>query len=249
MRITIITLFPEVFTYLDASIIKRARERGLIDLEFVNPRDFTVDRHRTVDDVPYGGGPGMVLKPEPFFRAVSHIRLVMENHGKVVVATPQGKPLNQALVQEMAAEGELIFLCGHYEGFDERIRTLANLSVSIGDYVLTGGELPVMVMVDAIARMIPGVIDADSAAGESFQEGLLEHPQYTRPPVFEGMAVPPVLLSGHHENIRKWRRKEALRKTLKLRPDLLEWDKLTNEDKRLIDEILKERGAPKGLIL
>jgi tRNA (guanine37-N1)-methyltransferase len=250
LQITVVTLFPEVFTYLESSILKRARDRGLLIVDFVNPRDFTTDRHRTVDDMPYGGGPGMVLKPEPIFLAVNHIRQVMGNRGKIILTTPAGKRFDQETASLLAAREGLVFLCGHYEGFDHRIHTLADLELSIGDYVLTGGELPVMVMVDAIARMIPGVIDPDSARMESFQDGLLDFPQYTRPPVFEGMTVPPVLLSGNHEKIRRWRRKEAIKRTLNHRPDLLIGTHPSREDAQLIDEIIGESGGSQsGIVL
>ncbi len=237
MRFTIITLFPEVFTYLDGSIIGRARERGLMSVEYVNPRDFTNDRHRTVDDIPYGGGPGMVIKPEPIFASADYIRRELGNRGPLILATPRGEVFSQNKARQLAEYEELIFLCGHYEGFDRRIHTLADMELSIGDYVLTGGELPVMVMVDAISRMIPGVIHPESLAGESFYGGILDHPHYTRPPEFMGMKVPDVLLSGHHENIRQWRRREALGETMRRRPELLDCAELSREDGKMLREL------------
>lgn len=240
MRFTILTLFPEVFTYLDVSILKRARENNLVQFEFVNPRNFTNDKHRTIDDYPYGGGAGMVMKPDPVFKAVEHIREELKNTGPVALMSPQGEILNQRMVEKLAGYDSLVLICGHYEGFDERIRTLADKEISIGDYVLTGGELPAMVIIDAVCRMIPGVIDEESARHDSFVDNLLDHPQYTRPPVYRGMEVPPILRSGHHENIRKWRRKEKLKKTLANRPDLFEKANLTPEDMKLLREIFEE---------
>lgn len=237
MQITVITLFPEVFTYLDASIIKRAREKGLLSIDFVNPRDFTQDRHRTVDDIPYGGGPGMVIKPEPVFDAVEYVREKMRNRGPLIIADPGGRPFSQKIAEKLAEEKGLVFLSGHYEGFDRRIYSLADMEISIGDYVLTGGELPVMVMIDAVARMIPGVIQQESARSESFQGNLLDHPHYTRPPVFRDMPVPEVLLSGHHKMINQWRRKEALKATLLQRPDLLKNAELSKEDRKMLKEL------------
>jgi tRNA (guanine37-N1)-methyltransferase len=240
MRIAIITLFPEVFTYLDVSIIGRAKEKGLLAVDFVNPRDFTDDKHRTVDDVPYGGGSGMVLKCDPFFRAVRHVRENLGIPGKVIMATPQGKRFDQDAAVSLSREESLVFLCGHYEGFDERIRTIADQEISLGDFVLTGGEIPVMAIVDAACRLIPGVIDEGSAREESFYDHLLDYPQWTRPPIYEGMEAPPVLLSGHHEKVRIWRRKESIKRTLQRRPDLLERMELNSEDQELMKEILGE---------
>ncbi len=237
MKIAIITLFPEAFSYFDLSILKRAKERGLLHVDFVNPRDFTTDRHRTVDDYPYGGGAGMVLKPEPIFKAVDYIREKLQNKGPLIMASPQGEIFTQEVAEKLSHKTELIFLCGHYEGFDERIRTLVDYEFSIGDYVLTGGELPVMVMVDALVRLVPNVITPESVKDESFRENLLDHPHYTRPAIFRGMKVPEVLLSGHHEKIRRWRRKERLKRTLQRRPDLLKKAKLSKEDISLLKEI------------
>jgi len=240
MQITIITLFPEVFTYLDSSIIKRAREKGLLKIEFINPRDFTTDKHRTVDDIPYGGGAGMVLKPEPFFKAVQHIRENSKNPCDVIMATPQGETYEQNVARELAKKDHLVFICGHYEGFDDRIRSLADMEISIGDYVCTGGELPVMVIIDSVSRLIPGVIMAESATKESFHSSLLDYPQYTRPPSYEGLKVPDILLSGHHKKIEEWRSKEAVRRTLIRRPDLLEKALLDEDEKKIVEEVLHE---------
>jgi tRNA (guanine37-N1)-methyltransferase len=240
LHITIITLFPEVFTYLHESILKRAQEEGLLSIDYVNPREFTADKHRTVDDYPFGGGSGMVIKPDPIFAAVEHIRDTMNNRGKLIITSPQGEIFNQQTAKELANEGELVILCGHYEGFDERIYSLADREISTGDYVLTGGELPAMVIVDAVSRMIPGVIDTDSAELDSFQGSLLDYPHYTRPREFRGMEVPEVLLTGHHDNIRKWRRKESMKRTLLRRQDLLEKADLTDEDRKLLREIKQE---------
>ena len=247
MRIDVLTLFPEMLQGpLEASIVGRARARGLVDIRLWNLRDFTTDKHRTVDDSPYGGGAGMVLKPEPVFRAVEHIA----SEGPrphVVLLDPQGPVLVQERVEELARRERLLLLCGHYEGFDERIRTLADEELSIGDYVLTGGELPALVVIDAVVRLLPGVLGhPDSARVESFSEGLLDHPHYTRPYEFRGMRVPDVLLSGDHEAIRRWRRRERLRRTLLRRPDLLARARLTDEDRRWLAELQAEGVAPDG---
>jgi tRNA (guanine37-N1)-methyltransferase len=240
LRFTIITLFPEVFTCLHESILKRAQEEGILSIEYVNPREFTTDKHRTVDDYPFGGGSGMVIKPEPVFAAVEHVRENIKNMGKLLITSPQGEIFSQKMAKELAVEDELVILCGHYEGFDERIYSMADREVSIGDYVVTGGELPAMVIVDAVSRMIPGVIDVSSAEYDSFQGSLLDYPHYTRPREFRGMEVPEILLTGHHENIRKWRRKESLERTFRRRPDLLEKAELTGEDRKLLRDIRGE---------
>jgi tRNA (guanine37-N1)-methyltransferase len=237
MRIDIVTIFPEAFTPLSISMIGRARERGLLDVRLWNLRDFAPDRHRQVDDAPYGGGAGMVMKPEPFFAAVDAIRRESEP-SRIILTSPQGRLLTHALAEQLAAEPHLVLLCGHYEGIDERVRRgLATDEISIGDYVLTGGELAAMVIVDAVARFVPGVVgDPGSVQVDSFAEGLLDHPHYTRPPEFRGMKVPKVLLSGDHEAIRRWRRAQRLRRTLERRPDLLKREALSPEDRRLLDE-------------
>jgi len=219
MRIDILTIFPEVFTPLDASILKRAREKGFVDIRVWNLRDFTEDRHRTVDDAPYGGGTGMVMKCEPISRGLKKIRT--ENPGAaVVLTTPQGTLFTQETARGLGRETGLIILCGHYEGVDERVSSLCDYEISIGDYVLTGGELPAMVIADCVVRLLPGVLPPDAPAADSFSEHLLDWPCYTRPPVFGGRKVPAVLLSGDHGKIAEWRRKKAIERTKKRRPDL-----------------------------
>lgn len=239
MRVDIVTIFPEAFAPLEVSMLKRARERGLLQVTVWDLRAFSTDRHRQVDDTPYGGGAGMVMKPEPFFAAVDAIRAAAPGTTpRIILTSPQGKTLTHALAKELAQEHHLILLCGHYEGIDERVRTgLATDEISIGDYVLTGGELPAMVIVDAVARLITGVVgDAESVAADSFAEGLLDHPQYTRPAEFRGMKVPDVLLSGDHEAVRRWRHAQRLRRTLARRPDLLKAEALSEDDRRLLEE-------------
>jgi len=229
-RIGVVALFPElVVPVTSVGVVGRARERGLIALEHVSPRDFTTDRHRTVDDRPYGGGPGMVLKYEPLRDAVRALRARLPAGTREIVLTAQGRPFDQKLAESLAKHPRLLLIAGHYEGFDERIiEGLRPLEVSIGDYVLSGGELAAMVVVDAVVRLLPGALGAeDGAADETFAGGLLEHPQYTKPPVWEGRAIPPVLLSGDHGKIAAWRRREALRLTAERRPDLLS---TTNRD-------------------
>lgn len=241
MRIDILTLFPEMFDgVLGTSILGRAQSAGLLTVQAWNIRDFAFDKHRTVDDVPYGGGAGMVLKPDVVTACLEHVKAV--NPGKVVYLTPQGSVFDQVKAESLAQEASLILLCGHYEGIDQRIRDgWVDKEISIGDYVLTGGELPAMVVIDAVARLIPGVLgDEASAREDSFVNGLLEYPHYTRPAEFRGRQVPPVLLSGNHEMIRKWRLKEALRLTLKRRPDLIERRLLSDEERQLLREVLKE---------
>lgn len=221
MKISVLTLFPGMFAGpLDESIVKRAREAGLLDVSIHNLRDYAHDRHKTVDDRPFGGGPGMLLKPEPIFEAVE--ALARENT-RVVLLSPAGRLLNQAIVRELAQENDLLLVSGHYEGFDERIRQeLAHDEISIGDYVLTNGALPAMVIIDAVTRLLPGALgDDESAHEESFSHGLLEYPQYTRPAEFRGMKVPEVLRSGNHAQIAKWRLEQARLRTEERRPDLL----------------------------
>jgi tRNA (guanine37-N1)-methyltransferase len=243
MRVDIVTIFPEALAPLDHSILKRARERGLLQVVTWDLRDFTTDRHRQVDDSPYGGGAGMVMKPEPFFAAVEAIRAaVPHTTPRIILTSPQGEHFTHAVAGTLAEQAHLIILCGHYEGIDERVRQgLATEELSIGDYVLTGGELPAMVIVDAVARFIPGVVgDAASVAADSFAEGLLDYPQYTRPPEFRGMKVPAVLTSGDHEAIRRWRQAQRLRRTLTRRPDLLKPEGLREEDRRVLDDLDRE---------
>lgn len=226
MKFHILTLFPDmVLQGLSTSIIGRAKERGVISIQAVNIRDFAGNKHNRVDDYPYGGGAGMVMQPEPVYRAYQSIIQGKENTSascRVLYMTPQGKPFTQSLAMELAKEEELIFLCGHYEGIDERVlEEIVTDEVSIGDYVLTGGELPAMVMIDAISRLVPGVLhNQESAQFESFYDDLLEYPQYTRPEEFMGKTVPSVLLSGHHANIEKWRQEQSLQRTKEKRPDL-----------------------------
>ena len=220
MKIDVLTLFPEMFVGpLDFSMVKRARDAGILDLRVVNLRDYTHDRHKTVDDKPFGGGAGMVLKPEPIFEAVESLA---DATTRVVMLTPAGRKFDQGIAREMAQQKHLLFLCGAYEGFDERIRTLAQDEISIGDFVLTNGALPAMVVVDAVTRLLPGVLgDEQSSQDESFSHGTLEYPHYTRPAEFRGMKVPEILLSGNHAEIEKWRREQAEARTKERRPDLL----------------------------
>ncbi len=243
MKCDIITIFPGIFhAYLSEGMLKRALQKSLIEIEIHNMRDFTGDRHRTVDDYPYGGGSGMVMKPEPFFAAVETLCPDAEKR-RVVILSPAGRKFDQEMAMELSQETRrLIFLCGRYEAIDERVRTaLADDEVSIGDYVLTGGELPALVIIDAIVRLIPGVLgDERSAEVESFSWGILDYPHFTRPPVFRGLQVPEILLSGNHKNILRWRRKEALRRTLQRRPELLEKYSLSDEDYTLMREIKEE---------
>ena len=224
-RFHILTLFPEmVMDGLNTSIIGRAIEAGLLEINAVNIRDYSTNNHMKVDDYPYGGGAGLVMQPEPVYRAYEDLTKDMKKKPRVVYLTPQGTTFHQEMAKEFAKEEELVFLCGHYEGIDERVlEEIVTDYVSIGDYVLTGGELPAMVMIDSISRLVPGVLHNDDSAGdESFENGLLEYPQYTRPPVFLDKEVPEVLLSGHHENIRKWRHEQSVKRTKERRPDLWE---------------------------
>jgi tRNA (guanine37-N1)-methyltransferase len=240
MHIDIFTLFPAMFEGpFSESILKRACERGLLSIALHNIRDYTSDKHHVVDDYPYGGGVGMVMKPEPIFAAVEAVY----QGGPIILLTPQGRLFNQQIARELAREPRLSLICGHYEGVDERVAEhLVTDQLSIGDYVLTGGELPAMVVVDAVARLIPGVLGADeSARDESHSDHLLEYPQYTRPPEFRGWRVPEVLLSGHHAQIARWRRKEALRRTRRRRPDLFAQLELSSkEDQQLLRELEAE---------
>ena len=242
MRFHVFTIFPRMFeASLGEGIFQRAKDRGLIGLYVHDLRDHTHDNRRTVDDYPYGGGPGMVMKPEPLFEAVESLRKRHElrQESRVVLMSPQGRRLNQAIVEELALEPELAVVCGRYEGVDERVREhLATDEISIGDYVLGGGELASMVLIEAVARLLPGVIGcADSAASESFSTGLLEHPQYTRPSTFRGWPVPGELLSGNHAEIERWRRRESLRRTFERRPDLLALAVLTPEDRGFLERL------------
>ena len=220
MQFDVLTLFPEMFEPIKQSILGKAIENEKIKLKLVNIRDFSKDKHKKVDDTPYGGGAGMVMKPDVVYDAY---KSVYEENAKVIYLSPQGKTLNQKKVEELSKEKHLILLCGHYEGIDQRvIDKIVDEEISIGDYVLTGGEIPAMVLIDTVSRYIDGVLNQESIKEESFSQGLLEYPQYTRPEVFEGEKVPEILLSGHHENIEKWRKEQALKITKQKRPDLLE---------------------------
>ncbi len=234
MRFDVITIFPGIFTGpLDASVLGRARESGLVEVHVHDLRDWTTDRHRTVDDYTFGGGPGMVMKPEPLFAAAEGVQGLTRPAAKTVLLTPQGRRLDRALVAELAAEPRLLLLCGRYEGVDERVREhLADIEVSAGDFVVSGGELPALLLIDAVARLVPGVLGGeDSLAEESFEGGLLEYPQYTRPAQFREWDVPEVLLSGNHAEIARWRRRARLLRTRERRPDLLEAADLTHEER------------------
>jgi len=234
MNFHILTLFPEmVMDGLNSSIIGRAQEKGLLSIEAVNIRDFAENKHNRVDDYTYGGGAGMLMQAGPVYGAYQSVAEKTQNKPRVIYLSPQGKTFSQAMAEEFAKEEELIFLCGHYEGIDERVlEEIVTDYVSIGDYVLTGGELPAMVMIDAISRFVPGVLHNDvSTEFESFQDNLLEYPQYTRPEEWHGKKVPEILLSGHHANVEKWRREQSIIRTAKLRPDLLEKAELTQKEK------------------
>ncbi len=242
IRFDILTVFPEMFlSPLDCSLLKKAREHHRIDIRVHDIRMYAEDRHRMTDDAPYGGGGGMVMKVEPIDRALKAIR-AEEKGCLTVLLTPQGEPFNQRVAEELAALPRIVLICGHYEGVDERVRAhLADREMSVGDYVLTGGELPAMVVVDAVARLVPGVLgNAESASQDSHATGLLEHPHYTRPAEYRDWRVPDVLLSGHHREIERWRRKESLRRTRTRRPDLLEKASLTEEDRALLTELEAE---------
>ena len=243
MKFDIVTIFPRMIEAgVAEGVVGRAVERGVLDVKVHDLRDFTTDRHRSVDDVPYGGGPGMVMKPEPLVKAVAHIGTTRGPADAVVLLTPQGTPFTQSEAERLGRLGHIVLLCGRYEGMDERVRELvATEELSIGDYVLSGGELAALVVVDAVSRLMPGVVgDEQSVAEDSFSRGLLDHPHYTRPADVAGRRVPDVLLSGHHADVRRWRLKAALARTRERRPDLLERVTLTDEERTLLDEIKKE---------
>lgn len=238
MKITILTLFPEAFdSFLTSSILKRAYENDLFTFETVNFREFTNEKHGHVDDTPYGGGAGMVLMCQPILDA---LKTVKTPDSKVILLTPQGKRFNQSIAYDLSKEKHLIFICGHYEGFDERIRDYVDIQLSLGDFVLTGGEVAAAAMCDSILRLVDGVIKQNSSDDDSFSNGLLEYPQYTRPVEYEGKKVPDVLLSGHHANIAGWRHEMSLKKTAKYRPDLLDNLELNEADQKIVDSILKK---------
>lgn len=242
MNFYIMTLFPEmVMDGLNTSIIGRAVNKGLLSIEAVNIRDYAFNKHNSVDDYPYGGGAGMLMQAEPVYQCYKAVeeKIDSKKRPRVVYLSPQGKTFNQSMAEEFAKEEELVFLCGHYEGIDERVlEEIVTDYVSIGDYVLTGGELPAMIMVDAISRLVPGVLHNDvSAEFESFQDNLLEYPQYSRPEVWHEKQVPPILLSGHHANIEKWRREQSIMRTAKNRPDLLEKAELTDKERKFLENL------------
>lgn len=240
MKFDVLTLFPEMLTaYLQQGVLGRAVKRGLVDVNLINIRDFAKGTHKTTDDRPYGGGEGMVMKPGPIYRALKSVDRV-DGRSPVILLSPQGKLFDQSIAWEMSGWDQLILVCGRYEGVDERIKlTCIDMELSIGDYILSGGELGAMVIVDAVSRLIPGVLGSErSNLEDSFEDGLLEYPQYTRPRVFQDKEVPEILLSGNHEKIRVWRREESLKRTLEKRPDLLKQAKLTLEDKAILAELL-----------
>jgi tRNA (guanine37-N1)-methyltransferase len=244
MIFDILTLFPDMFrSPLEGSILGKAREEGLITINLFNIRDYAHGRHRVTDDEPYGGGGGMIMKPEPIIRGITAIRSA-HPETRVILMTPQGAPLRQETVKRLTHLSHLCLVCGRYEGVDERVRAVVDEEISIGDYVLSGGEVAALVMIEAVSRLIPGIL-GDEGAGEddSFSRGLLEYPQYTRPRVFEEKGVPEVLLSGDHQAIEQWRRREALRRTWERRPDLLARAELSDEDQEILDELRGSSGA------
>ena len=243
MKFDIVTIFPRMFDApLAEGVVARGVEAGVVDLGVHDLRDFTTDRHRVVDDVPYGGGPGMVMKPEPFFRAVEHIRATRGEPRAVLLTSPQGRPLTQAGAARLAGLEHVVILCGRYEGIDDRVRQhVATEEISIGDYVLSGGELAALVIVDAVSRLVPGVVgDQRSVEADSFSRGLLDYPHYTRPAEFQGVTVPDVLLSGHHREIARWRAREAVRRTLALRPELLADAALDEVERAAYEQAVRE---------
>ena len=251
MNYHILTLFPEmVLDGLNTSIIGRAVDKGLISIEAINIRDYSKDKHNHVDDAPYGGGAGMVMQPGPVCDSYEALCQKLGKRPRVLYMTPQGKVFNQSIAQELAKEGDLVFLCGHYEGIDERaLELIVTDYLSVGDYVLTGGELPAMVMIDCISRLVPGVLHNDVSADiESFHDNLLEYPQYTRPEVYEGKKVPEVLLSGHHKNIEAWRREQSIKRTLERRPDLLPEANLSKKEKQYLEKLKAEQEEQNSVL-
>jgi tRNA (guanine37-N1)-methyltransferase len=245
MKIDVITIFPRmVEAAMSEGIVARARARGILDIKVHDLRDYTIDRHKVVDDVPFGGGPGMVMKPEPLFAAVEAIRAARGPVPHVLLTSPAGRVFRQADARRLAASGGFIVICGRYEGVDDRVREhLATEEISIGDYVLSGGELPALVIIDAVSRLVPGVVgDEQSVEGDSFTRGLLDYPHYTRPADFRGYRVPDVLVSGHHGEIRRWRKRAALERTIAQRPDLMESAELDAEERELLREITRAKS-------
>lgn len=244
MNFHVLTLFPEmIMNGLETSILGRAAAKGIVSFEAVNIRDYTLERHGKVDDYPYGGGAGMVMQAEPIYRAYEALVEKIGKKPRVIYMTPQGQTFNQSIAEDLAKEEDLVFLCGHYEGVDERVlEMIATDYLSAGDYVLTGGELPAMMMIDCISRLVPGVLNNNvSAEFETFHDNLLEYPQYTRPEVFRGKKVPDILLSGHHANVEKWRREQSIIRTLKNRPELLEDAVLSKKEQKFLDELLRQQ--------
>lgn len=248
MNFHVLTLFPEmIMNGLETSILGRAAAKGIVSFEAVNIRDYTLERHGKVDDYPYGGGAGMVMQAEPIYRAYEALVEKIGKKPRVIYMTPQGKTFNQNIAEDLAKEEDLVFLCGHYEGVDERVlEMIATDCLSAGDYVLTGGELPAMMMIDCISRLVPGVLNNNvSAEFETFHDNLLEYPQYTRPEVFMGKKVPDILLSGHHANVEKWRREQSIIRTLNNRPELLEDAVLSKKEQKFLDELLRQQETEK----
>ena len=244
MNFHVLTLFPEmIMNGLETSILGRAAAKGIVSFEAVNIRDYTLERHGKVDDYPYGGGAGMVMQAEPIYRAYAALVEKIGKKPRVIYMTPQGQTFNQSIAEDLAKEEDLVFLCGHYEGVDERVlEMIATDYLSAGDYVLTGGELPAMMMIDCISRLVPGVLNNNvSAEFETFHDNLLEYPQYTRPEVFMGKKVPDILISGHHANVEKWRREQSIIRTLKNRPELLEDAVLSKKEQKFLDELLRQQ--------
>ena len=249
MNFHVLTLFPEmIMNGLETSILGRAAAKGIVSFEAVNIRDYTLERHGKVDDYPYGGGAGMVMQAEPIYRAYEALVEKIGKKPRVIYMTPQGQTFNQSIAEDLAKEEDLVFLCGHYEGVDERVlEMIATDYLSAGDYVLTGGELPAMMMIDCISRLVPGVLNNNvSAEFETFHDNLLEYPQYTRPEVFMGKKVPDILLSGHHANVEKWRREQSIIRTLKNRPELLGDAVLSKKEQKFLDELLRQQEAEKA---
>lgn len=248
MRVDVLTIFPEMFRDpMSASMIGLARDRGILDFRAHDLRDWAHDRHRTTDDYPYGGGPGMVMKPEPLCEALDEIAVMSAEKPLVIFMSPGGVTFDQSLAHELAEQERMLLVCGRYEGFDQRALDRADLELSIGDYVLTGGELPAMVVIDAVARLLPGVLgDCESSVDESFANGLLEYPQYTRPAEYRGERVPEVLLSGNHARIDAWRREQSLRKTALVRPDLIDTESLTADERAIVAASLEAEVEGRG---